>query len=81
MAQHMKPRDMTWRELFNTVKQYAEMDGDGVWDLPVATWFGDSAHTFCGVHAEYLLYPSYREAPISDENWLMLDINATNMED
>ena len=85
MAQHMKKKDMTWRELFNRIEHYAKKDGDGVWDLPVCMWYGnedkvmqeESAYTFSGIHTECLLYPSYQEAPVSDENWLMLDLNNT----
>lgn len=85
MARHMKGKDMTWRELFNEVKRYAEKDGDGVWDLPVAMWYGnydkelncESAYTFANVNAECLVYPTYEPAPINDDNWLMLSLNNT----
>ena len=85
MAAHMKKKDLTWRELFDTVKHYAEKDGNGIWDLPVCMWYGDddrelvreSAFTFSNVRTECLLYPSYEEAPVNNENWLMLDLNNT----
>ncbi len=85
MSKHMKKKDITWRELFNEVKRYAAKDGDGVWDLPVAMWYGDcdkklvceSAYTFAGVDVECLEYPTYEPAPINEENWLMLSLNNT----
>lgn len=85
MAKHMKKKDLTWLELFNAIEEYAEKDGMHVWKLPVCMWFGDedhelvadSAYTFAAVHTECLEYPSYKEAPVSDDNWLILDLNNT----
>lgn len=85
MAQHMKKKDLTWLELFNAVQEYADRDGVDVWKLPVCMWYGDedkelvneSAYTFSGIRTECLLYPSYKEAPVNEDNWLMLDLNNT----
>ena len=79
MSKHMKAHDITWRELFNEIKRYAERDGEGVWDLPVYFWYDDDidlhnnrGYTFSGVDQELYSYPSYKPVPLSDDNWLML---------
>ena len=85
MAQHMKTKDMTWRELFDTIEHYAKRDGDGVWDLPVAMWYDDedktlsrnNAYTFKDIDQMAYYYPSYEPAPLNDDNWLILELNNT----